>query len=429
MKDKITDWLKGTNSAAFSIYVIIAAFSTYACMYAFRKPYTATGFTDYELWGMNYKTILVIAQILGYTLSKYYGIKFIAELKSAGKGRAILLLIGFAHLMLLGFALVPYPYNFIFLFLNGFPLGMIWGLVFSYLEGRRFTELLGAGLSVSFVISSGFVKSVGKSLINAGVSEFWMPFLTGAIFALPLIIAVYLLDRIPPPSEEDKQLRTERVPMSGPDRIKFFRTFGPGLVLLLLVYMGLTAFRDLRDNFMADILSELGVDNSGVFAQVELVVSFAVLAVLGATFLIRNNMKALNFNLILVTGGLLLMGGAMLMFNSGTIGPEMWMILIGIGIYMGYIPFNCILFERLIAAFQYKSNAGFLIYVADALGYTAAIGILFYREFGQTDLSWVDFFSDSVWIMVIAGAALTAGATLYFLQKKRNWKRQEAEQG
>ena len=67
--------------------------------------------------------------------------------------------------------------------LNGLPLGMIWGLVFSYLEGRRQTELLGAGLSVSFIFSSGVVKSVGKVLMqDFGVTQMWMPFLTGLIF-------------------------------------------------------------------------------------------------------------------------------------------------------------------------------------------------------------------------------------------------------
>ena len=49
----------------------------------------------------------------------------------------------FAHLALLLFWLVPQPWNIPFLFLNGLPLGMVWGLVFSFLEGRKTTELLG----------------------------------------------------------------------------------------------------------------------------------------------------------------------------------------------------------------------------------------------------------------------------------------------
>jgi len=37
------------------------------------------------------------------------------------------------------------------------------GLIFSYLEGRQTTEALGAGLSVSFIFSAGFSKTVVHS--------------------------------------------------------------------------------------------------------------------------------------------------------------------------------------------------------------------------------------------------------------------------
>jgi hypothetical protein len=57
------------------------------------------------------------------------------------------------------------PYNVSFLFLNGLPLGMVWGAVFSFLEGRRFTELLGAGMASSFIASSGIVKATGRTLV------------------------------------------------------------------------------------------------------------------------------------------------------------------------------------------------------------------------------------------------------------------------
>ena len=63
------------------------------------------------------------------------------------------------------FAIVPPPYNIVFLFTNGFPLGLVWGMIFGYMEGRRYTEVLGAGLSVSFIFSAGLAKSAGKGSI------------------------------------------------------------------------------------------------------------------------------------------------------------------------------------------------------------------------------------------------------------------------
>ena len=67
------------------------------------------------------------------------------------------------------------------MFLNGLPLGMIWGLVFGFMEGRRTSEVLGAVLCASFIVSSGAVKSVGKLLLaHWHVSPFWMPAAVGA---------------------------------------------------------------------------------------------------------------------------------------------------------------------------------------------------------------------------------------------------------
>ncbi|WP_217620858.1 DUF5690 family protein, partial [Bacillus sp. GbtcB13] len=86
-------------------------------------------FDGISFLGVDYKIWLVIAQTMGYAASKIYGIRFIAEMQSTKRARSIVVLILFSWLALLLFAVVPAPFNILFLFLNGFPLGMIWGLV------------------------------------------------------------------------------------------------------------------------------------------------------------------------------------------------------------------------------------------------------------------------------------------------------------
>ncbi len=130
--------------------------------------------------------VLVIAQVIGYMLSKFYGIRIIAGMDPAKRAGFIVKLVLTAWVSLLLFGLVPAPYNFVFMFINGLPLGMVWGLVFGFVEGRRTTELMGAVLATSFIFASGLAKTVGKSiLLYAGVSEFWMPFAAGARFHRP----------------------------------------------------------------------------------------------------------------------------------------------------------------------------------------------------------------------------------------------------
>jgi hypothetical protein len=219
-----------SNSALFCVWSIAAAFCTYFCMYAFRKPFTAGEYAGETLAGVEYKTVLVVAQVLGYTLSKFIGIKVVSEISAGRRAIAIAGLIGVAEVALVGFALVPAPWNFAALFFNGLPLGMVFGLVLSYLEGRRLTEALSAGLCASFILSSGVVKSVGRSLVlDYHVDEYWMPALTGLIFAPPLALSIWMLTRIPPPDATDVEHRTERKPLTRIDRWAFFTKYSVGL--------------------------------------------------------------------------------------------------------------------------------------------------------------------------------------------------------
>lgn len=181
-----------THPTTVAFFAAITAFLTYGTVYAFRKPFTVATFDGMAYWGISYKVLLVISQLVGYVCSKFYGIKFIAELKKMGRWKLLLLLVGISWLALLLFAIVPAPFNIIFLFINGFPLGITWGIVFSYIEGRRSTDFIGAVLAVSFIFSSGFVKSVGKFIaLNWQVSEFWVPFVTGLVFILPMLLFTF----------------------------------------------------------------------------------------------------------------------------------------------------------------------------------------------------------------------------------------------
>ena len=243
-----------SNTLLFCIYAIIAACSTYAFMYGFRKPVAVGLYADTSLLGLSLKTLYLTAQIFGYALSKFIGIKVISELQSHGRAKAIITLVVIAWLALLGFALIPQPYNATFMLLNGLPLGMVWGIVFSYLEGRRVTEILAAGLCTSFIVASGLVKTVGSYLMmDYGVTELWMPFATASLFIPLLALSVWMLDQLPPPNQADIDQRCARVPMTKESRKELLQLLGFGLTLLIIGYVLLTVLRDLRDSFAADV--------------------------------------------------------------------------------------------------------------------------------------------------------------------------------
>lgn len=422
----LTTWLKNTNRFWFSVYATLVAFCLYTCIFAFRKTFTVGTFEGLIYLGVSYKVWLIIAQVIGYGLAKFIGIKVISELPAFQRAKGIIIMISVAGISWLFFAITPAPYNIIFLFTNGLPLGMGWGLVFGYLEGRRVTEVLGAGLSVSFIFSSGFAKSVGGFVMKHwGTSEYWMPFVSTCLFLFPLLFFLWLLNKVPPPSALDEELRTKRQPMNAEERKKFMFAFAPGLVLLILTYMLLTAFRDFRDNFSADVWKSLGYGNSPeIFTQTEVPVTLAILIIMGSIMFIKNNRIALIINHILILIGMILVGVSSFLFEGGYINAPVWMILLGLGLYLGYVPFNSILFDRLIATFKYVSTVGFLIYLADAFGYLGSIGVMVYKEFGQANLSWLDFFVGAGYIMSVTGSILILSSMIYFYFKHRKWNKE-----
>lgn len=409
------------NKLYIIIHAIIASFGLYFCMYAFRKPFTIATFEDISYWGIDYKILLIIAQVLGYMLSKFIGIKIISELKPKNRGLLLVGMIFFAEMALLLFAVTPQPYNIVFMFFNGLPLGMVWGIVFSYLEGRRFTEILGVALSSSFIVSSGFVKTVGKFVMDDWhISEFWMPFVTGSLFILPLLFFIFLLEKLPNPDKEDQLLKTKRIPLTPKKRKKIFLKFAFPIIILVIFYVMLTAFRDFRDNFARELWDTLGYqDSSSIYTTAEIPIAIAVLIMLGSLGFIKNNMKAFVMYHYLLLLGTMLMGISTWLFQIQYISPFAWMSLSGFGLYICYVPFGCIFFDRMVAVFKIKGNAGFLIYIADSFGYLGSMLILIYKNFGQPSLSWLEFFIDGTYLIAILGTMITIMSLLYFRKKMK----------
>ena len=401
------------------LYTAVVVFLAYTMIFGFRKSFTVATFDGLTIASYSYKTILVISQMLGYLLAKFYGIKFISELKRTGRGKIIIVLTAIAWLSWLFFAIVPLPYNIVFLFINGFPLGMLWGVVFSYVEGRRSTDFIGATLAVSFIFASGFVKSVGAWLmVTFGITEFWVPFYTGLVFSMPLLLFIYLMEKIPLPTAEDISFRAERIAMTKLDRQKFIKDFLGGLIACVVIYCFATIFRDIRDNFGAEMWKEMGYFNQpAIFAKTETPITIIVLLLIGSMVLIKNNFVALKTAHYFIFSGFILAGASTLLFKTNLLSPLWWMTLVGLGLYMVYIPFNAVFFDRLISTYKYASNVGFLIYIADSFGYVGSIGVLLSKEIFKIELNWVTFFSNSVMILSVVGGFLTIFSLIYFSKK------------
>ena len=418
----LTRRLETAPPAILTAYAIVASFATYFCMYAFRKPFSAASYEGVDGVGdVELKTAFVISQLIGYTISKYLGIKVCSEMPRHRRALGLCVLIGIALASLLGFATLPTWGKILAIFINGLPLGMVWGLVVTFLEGRKTSEMMLAGLSCSYIIASGIVKDAGRWVMSdagLGVSEFWMPFVTGLLFVPPFALAVALLSALPKPTEEDHALRHERTTMDGRERRAFTGRFLPGLIMLLVLYFFLTAFRDFRDNYGVEMFAELGLGGEpAIFSKTELPVAFGVMIVFAALTFVRDNRKGFLACYGIMITGMLMIGGATALLQAERIGGAAWMIWIGFGAYLAYVPFGSVLFDRLMAYTRATGTAVFAIYLCDAVGYTGSIGLQLFKDLFSSGSTRLEFFIQYCWFMTVVGVVLFVGSAVSFIRR------------
>ncbi|MDX2132677.1 MAG: DUF5690 family protein [Planctomycetota bacterium] len=407
-----------SRDAFWATWSILAAFVTYFAMYGFRKPFTAASF-DEEFFGYGFKIIVVVAQVLGYTLSKFIGIKVIAEMPPARRAIAIIVLIGIAQGALVLFGVVPRPWNAACLFLNGLPLGMVFGLVLGFLEGRRLTELLTAGLCASFILADGVTKSLGSWLLKSGVAEDWMPALAGLISAPALAVGVVMLRRIPRPTEADEAARSARTVMTKHERRALFMRYAVAIVPLVAMYLALTVLRSMRADFMPELWKALGVESTpGVFTRTEMLVAAVVLVLNGAIVVMKDNRLAFFTSLGMCLVGFAVLGALFLAHRAGAIGAYWYMVLMGLGLYLPYVAMHTTVFERMLAMTREKGNLGFLMYLADAFGYLGYVLVLLGKNLVNRGSNVLEFFTSASVVMLSVCVVGVVVAWAFFLRRR-----------
>jgi Family of unknown function (DUF5690) len=407
------------SSYTFVAWAAFASFTTYFCMYGFRKPMSSATFDGEKVFGISFKSALVIAQVFGYMAAKFIGIKFISEINKAKRSVYILSLIGAAHISLLLLALIPKPFNVFFLFTNGLSLGLIWGLVFSYIEGRKFTDLLALILSTNFIFSSGVAKSLGRVCIEYWkVPEIYMPFVAGLFYIPLLLLAVWMLTKIPAPTEEETSSRGVRVALNGKERISLFKKFFLGLVAITILNLLLTILRDVKDNYAVEILRTVKPSfNPAIFTQMETIAAVSVLGLLLLLTGFKNHFKSIAAHHAAILSGLVIILVSAFFLKMQIFDPVINLVLYTIGLYVCYNTLQCLFLDRFIAAFHVKGNIGFFFYFMDSIGYLGSCFIIFNKEIFSPKLNWLNYFLQISFILGVIGIISIIISWFYFKAK------------
>lgn len=404
------DWL-------FVLWAGGTALLSYSLVYALRKPFTAAEFDGLQVAGMDYKIVVSIIQLIGYVCAKMLGIKFISELKPEGRLKFIIGSAALSELSLVAFGLLSAPYNIFALFFNGLSLGCMWGVIFSFLEGCRTTDILASIMGVSMALSSGVAKSLGLYALNdLGVSEFWMPALVGAV-AFPLLCFMgWMMTKFPAPTAADIAARTKRVTLDGRQRWQLFVKFMPLLIMLFGANLLLTVQRDIKEDFIVCIIDVSQV-SSWAFAHLDSIATLVLLGVFALLSAVGNHLRALCLILIMSAIG---MGTiAFLGAEAGSLNMPVtaWLFLQTLCIDIAYLSFQTIFFERFIACFKVQGNVGFFIITIDFIGYLGTLCLLLFKEFQAPHIDWTSFYNGMSVYIGIACCLAFAGSIIYMINK------------
>lgn len=411
-KKPMPDWI-------FVLWAGGTALLSYSLVYALRKPFTAAEFEGLQVFGMDYKIVVSIIQLLGYVSAKLLGIKYISELRPEGRLKFIIGSAALSEISLIAFGLLPMPYNIMALYFNGLSLGCMWGVIFSFLEGRRTTDILASIMGVSMALSSGVAKSLGLYTLNVlHVSEFWMPALIGAI-AFPLLCFTgWMMTRFPQPTAADIASRSVRVTLNGHQRWALFRRFMPLLIMLFAANLLLTVQRDIKEDFIVCII-DVSTVSSWAFAQIDSIATLVLLATFALLSTTYDHLKVLCILLVLSTCGMGTLAFLGANFEQVGLPTTIWLFLQSLCLDMAYLSFQTIFFERFIACFKIKGNVGFFIITIDFVGYFGTLSLLLFKEFYASHIDWASFYNSmSLYIGIVCCLAFI-GSLVYMIQVRK----------
>ena len=124
---------------------------------------------------------------------------------------------------------------------------------------------------------------------------------------------------------------------------------------------------------------------------------------ISSMIIIKNNFRVLWITHGIMVCGFILSAMATLLYLEEKISMFSWTTAVGLGLYMVYIPFNSLLFDRLLAAFRFAGTVGFLIYIADSFGYLASVAVLISKSIFKLQMHWLHFYENLVLTMAVVG--------------------------
>ena len=263
----------------------------------------------------------------------------------------------------------------------------VFGGIVTWLEGRRATELLFATLNLAVVLAGGIGRGYGVALLGWGVAPRWMPLVASSSGFCLAAFFLALLAQLPAQTAGDTAQRGERGAMSHAQRAKFCARFAPGIAVSLAAYLVIMSLRGFRDFYALELYTDAlgGAPPSSLLLFLADapggILSCVMLALLST---VKRNKSALVCMSVIMLLGVLTMLLATVLYRFQLIGGIAWLVTIGAGIYVAYLPMGSPFYDRLMAASGGRGTVTFMVFAADGVGYLGTLALLAWKTFATT---------------------------------------------
>ncbi|OYP30302.1 hypothetical protein CGZ80_22685 [Rhodopirellula sp. MGV] len=185
--------------------------------------------------------------------------------------------------------------------------------------------------------------------------------------------------------------------------------------MVVAIFLLITIIRSVRADFAVELWKGLGTEpDATLFTRSEMIVALGITLVNGLAVLVKNNRLAFFMSLGICGLGLLVIAMSLFAQQQGNMDSFTFMVLIGFGLYLPYVAVHTTVFERLLAMTRERGNLGFLMYVADAIGYLGYVGVMFAKDLVSTSDSFLHFFMTFCWFTVGISVVCLVVAWRYF---------------
>lgn len=135
-------------------------------------------------------------------------------------------------------------------------------------------------------------------------------------------------------------------------------------MMLFVANIAIVVLRDIKEDFLVNII-DVSEYSPWLFAKIDSVVTLIILVVFGLMVFVKDNLKALSILFGLIIMGMIVMSVVSFGQERFQLPPVVWLFVQSLCLYIAYLTFQTIFFDRFIACFKIHGNVGFFIVTTD----------------------------------------------------------------